>query len=624
MAAELKAQEVVHNLEHGSGRRWIILLLIMAFAIFQSLAHVLINPMNRLGGQAALFVGITHPKGQEQAVIAREITRGNGFSTQVIKPAAIALFEKNRGADGFSAYLNPEGPTGGNIPDIYHAPLGPWLNSCALFTATRISDALSLRTDGKGRNDFWGFRTGEYIHPADRIIAATSVFFFLLAVWVSFLTVRRLFDERLAILTTVLLLFCNEFWLYTSTGLPQMLMLLLFSIAVYCSTRALAARAEATRTWPWHAGAGLAFGLLALAHPLTIFVFIGALVYTAIAFAPRGRDAAIMLAVFLLPVTPWLIRNAKVCGSPFGIAGQTRFFDLRGTESEIMRTLGETERNVPVHHFRGKVQNELLKYVDTLVQRFGKILVAPLFFLALLHAFRKAETRSLRWGFLLMLSFGMLGMAVFGFADASLQADMESNNLFPLFIPLATAYGLALLLVMWSRVQVGGRDLASVRQVNIAFHGVVFFFCSAPLLNVYTDPPKLPFVWPPYCPPAISEVSDWYSKEDVICSDMPWAVAWYADRKSLWLPLTVADFNDLNEFRFRGKINGLLVTPVTGFRGLLNDVGVGEFRDWRAFIMRDPRAAANFPLRVAHPIFLMGASHYLLFADRDRWTERNN
>ena len=105
---------------------------------------------------------------------------------------------------------------------------------------------------------------------------------------------------------------------------------------------------------------------------------------------------------------------------------------------------------------------------------------------------------------------------------------------------------------------------------------------------------------------------------------MPWAVAWYGDRKSLWLPLTIADFNDLNEFRFRGKITGLLVTPVTGFRGLLNDVGVGEFKDWKAFIMRDPRAAQTFVLKVAHPIFLMNASYYLLFADRDRWTPRNN
>ena len=626
MAAEIKAQEVVHTLEHGSGRRWIVLLLIISFALFQSVSHVLINPMNRKGGQAALFVGITHPKGQEQAVIAREIARGHGFSTNVIKPAAIALVEKNRGSDGFSAFLDPEGPTGGNIPDIYHAPLNPWVNSCALFTAARISDALALRRDAKGRNDFWPLHKGEYVHPADRVIAGVSVMFFLIAVWVSFLTVRRLFDERLATLTTVLVLFCNEFWHYTSTGLPQMLMLMLFSVAIYCSTRALGARENADPTWPWHAGAGLAFGLLALAHPLTIFIFAGALLYTAVAFMPRGRDAILMFAVFCIPVAPWLVRNQNVCGSPFGIAGQARLAGLRGTESQIMRTLSEPDKTVPVHHFRGKVQTQLIAQLDTFLGRFGKILVAPLFFLALLHTFRKTETRSFRWGFLLMLAAGMLGMAVFGFADADLQTDLDSNNLFPLFIPLATAYGLALLLILWSRVQVAGRDLASVRQINIAFHSLVLFFSSLSLLNGYTDPPNLPFVWPPYCPPAIADLSDWYGKDDIICSDMPWAVAWYADRKSLWLPLTIADFNNLNEFRFRGKVTGLLVTPVTGFRGLLSDVAGphGEFRDWRAFIMRDPRAASNFALKVARPIFLMEASNYLLFSDRDRWTERNN
>ena len=542
----------------------------------------------------------------------------------MFKPAAIALIEKNRGSAGFSSLLDPEGPTGGNIPDIYHAPLNPWVNSCALFTAVRISDALSLRRDAKGQNDFWGFFKNEFIHPADRVIAGVSVLFFLAAVWVSFLTVRRLFDERLAMLTTVLLLFCNEFWHYTSTGLPQMLMLMLFSVAIYCSTRALAARENADPTWPWHAGAGLAFGLLALAHPLTIFIFVGALLYTAVAFMPRGRDAIIMFAVFCIPVAPWLIRNHTVCGSPFGIAGQTRLAGLLGSESQIMRTLSEPDKTVPVHHFRSKLQMQLIAQCDTLLGRFGKILVAPLFFLALLHAFRKTETRSFRWGFLLMIFSGMLGMAVFGFADADLQTDLDSNNLFPLFIPIATAYGLALLLILWSRVQVAGRELASVRQINIAFHSIVLFFCSFPLLNVYTDPPTLPFVWPPYCPPVISDLADWYGKDDIICSDMPWAVAWYADRKSLWLPLTISDFNDLNEFRFRGKVTGLLVTPVTGFRGLLNEVGVGEFKDWRAFIMRDPRAASNFTLKVAKPIFFMQASYYLLFADRDRWSERNN
>lgn len=624
MASEVKAQELVHALEQGRGRRWIVLVLIMAFALFQSVAHILINPMNRLGGQAALFVGLTHPKGQEQAVISREIARGHGFSTLVIKPAAIALVEKNRGVDGYSSFLDPEGPTGGNIPDIYHAPLHPWVNSCALFTAVRISDALSLRVDAKGHNDFWPLHKGEYIHPADRIIAGVSTLFFLAAVFLSFLTARRLFDERLATITAVLMLLCNQFWNFISTGLPQMLMLLLFSVATYLLVRALAARENGDRTWPWHAAAGLAFGLLALTHPLTAFIFGGALIYTAISFAPKGRDAVIMLLVFLACLSPWLVRNARISGSPSGIAGQSRLFGLRGSESQIMRTLTRPDDTVPAHYFRSKVQTELLGQMDSVVSHFGKIFIAPLFFLTLLHAFRRNETRSFRWGLLLMFGSGALGMAIFGFADGDLKTDLDSNDLYPLFIPLTTAYGLALLLIMWSRVQVAGRDLASIREINVAFHALIIFLSSLSLLNIYSDPPKLPFVWPPYCPPALNDITDWYSKDEIICSDMPWAVAWYADRKSLWLPLTIADFNDLNEFRFRGKITGLMVTPVTGFRGLLNDVGVGEFRDWRAFIMRDPHAAANFPLKVAHPIFLMGASHYLLFADRDRWTERNN
>jgi hypothetical protein len=420
------------------------------------------------------------------------------------------------------------------------------------------------------------------------------------------------------------MLLCNQFWRFSSTGLPQMLMLLLFSVAIYLSTRALAASESGERTWPWHAGAGFAFGLLALAHPLTTFIFAGALIYTAVAFSPRGRDAILMLLVFLACLSPWLIRNAKICGVPSGIAGQTRLFGLRGTESQIMRTLDKPDDTVPAHFFRSKLQFQLLDQINTVVGRLGAVVVAPLFFLTLLHAFRKKETRTFRWGFLLMLISGAVGMAFFGFADGALQTDLDSNDLYPLFIPLTTAYGLALLLIMWSRVQVAGRDLASIRQINIAFHTLIIALSSLSLLSVYTDPPKYPFVWPPNCPPALTDLSDWYSKDDIICSDMPWTVAWYADRKSLWLPLTIADFNDLNEFRFRGKITGLLVTPVTGFRGLLNDVGVGEFRDWRAFIMRDPRAATNFVLKVAHPIFLMGASHYLLFADRDRWTERNN
>jgi len=624
MASEIEAQQFVHSLEHGRGRWWIVFLLIAAFALFQSVAHVMINPMNRFGGHSAIFVGLSHPKGMEQAVIARELMRGNGFSTTVIKPIAVGLIEKNKGSEAFTAYLDPEGPTRGSVPDIYHAPLNPWVNSIALRIAVKVSDLLHIRVDSVGQNSFWPLKEGEFIHPADRIIAGVSVIFFLAGVLVTFFTTRRIFDDRLATFTVILMLVCNQFWNFASSGLPQMLMLFIFSVATYCIVRALDARESGGRTWAWNAGAALAFGLLALAHPLTSFIFFGALLYTLLAFTHRWRDAGIMLVIFLACLSPWLIRNQKVCGSPFGIAGQTRLVGVSGSESEIMRTMTISEEYVPAIHYRQKIQFGLLSQLNSIVGHLGTVIVAPVFFIALLHAFRKRETRSLRWGLLLMFVFGALGMAMFGFGDGDPNKDIQSNDLYPLFIPLLTSYGLAIVLVMWGRVQFGGRELAGIRQANFTFQTLIVLTSAFPLLNVYTDPPRVPFVWPSYCPPLLTDLSDWYSKENVICSDMPWAIAWYADRKSLWLPITVEDFNKLNEFRFRTKVTGLFLSPVTGNRGLLTDVGVGEFKDWRAFIMRDPRAAANFPLKVAHPIFIMGVANYLLFADRDRWTKRND
>jgi hypothetical protein len=56
-------------------------------------------------------------------------------------------------------------------------------------------------------------------------------------------------------------------------------------------------------------------------------------------------------------------------------------------------------------------------------------------------------------------------------------------------------------------------------------------------------------------------------------------------------------------------------------------VGAGEFKEWRWFIMRDPRAVSNFTLSVARPISIRGepghSAQYILYSDRDRWTQRD-
>lgn len=400
-------------------------------------------------------------------------------------------------------------------------------------------------------------------------------------------------------------------------------MLFFFSLGVLLYSHALSARNEGRAVWPWIIGVGLCFGALALCHALTLFLLVGLLAHAVFAFRPYGREAGIIAAICVACIVPWMSRTHTVSGSYFGLGAATKNFQILGTESKIMRTLSAPEATEGLTA-RSKVQNHILGQIDRIGELLGKNVVALFFFLALLHNFRRNEPRSLRWAIFSMWLFGVLGMSYFGFSDYDLQDKLQANDLHVLFIPIMAFYGLALLLVMWSRVVVQGKELSSMPLFNNTFQALVVVITAFPLLNRYTDPPGMGFNFPPYFPRFIADLNDWYTKKDIICSDMPWAVAWYADRKSLWLPMNIADFNELNDFHFNGRITGLFLTPVTGFRGLLTDVGVGEYKGWAGFIMRDPRAASNFPLKVAKPMYFAGASHYLLFADRDRWTERND
>lgn len=596
------------------------------------------------GDSTPIFRGLSHAKGMEQAVIARELVRGNGFSTKVIKPAAIQMFNEGKKNDEYfkhlidgSAAFNAMTPAQqealspqervklagtGSIPDIYHAPLNPWLNSIALRAMIGVNNIFKWHKNDQGEPDFWVFEQGELTHVADKTIAGLAVLFFFGSLVLNYLTLSWLFDRRLATITVVLLLLCQHFWDFATTGLPQLLLLFLFSGVTLCLTRAHMARTEGKWSWPWICGAAVCLGLMTLAHALSFWIVIGAAIYLGLTYRPYGLYAGVCIVLAVLLFTPWMVRNSQVCGDARGVAWATKNFQMRGTESQIMRTLTPDPDNIHPISFLNKVFGQTENQLNNIYGHLGKIPTVLFFFLALMHTFRKPETRSLRWGILLMWLFAILGMSYFGFGDYDLLASKQSNDLHIIFIPMFAAYGLALLLNLWSRVEVEGRVLSTIRVANNALTTIIITVSAFPLFSRYLSPPDSAIVFPPYYPPHLVRLGDWYTEKDVICSDMPWGVAWYADRKSLWLPMSLRDFNKLNTFDFNDRITGLLFTPVTGFRGLLSDVGAGEFSEWALFIMRDPKIRTSFPLAVTLPLPIMRASHYFLYSDRDRWTER--
>ena len=81
-------------------------------------------------------------------------------------------------------------------------------------------------------------------------------------------------------------------WQYSLSGLPQMLLLLLFNLTVYALVRAVEEKVNGGPVSFWLAAAGVGFGLLALSHALTLWMFAAAFLF-ALAGVPLGEGEAV-------------------------------------------------------------------------------------------------------------------------------------------------------------------------------------------------------------------------------------------------------------------------------------------------------------------------------------------
>lgn len=582
MASETAIQAFVHKLEEGGWAKWI-----RRAVLVTAVAYVVNLWMFHDSG----FKGLNHERSIEQAQIAREIARGNGFSTKMIRPLGLWQYQKNTGEFPLDV-----------TPDTYHAPLNPWINSWFL----RLT------------KDTWAMSTKDTAYPSDKLLAAVQTAFFLIAVLINYFTAWRLFDQRLATFVATLLLVCQRFWDFSMSALPQMLMLMLFSAAAHTILRAIEARTAGRTSLWWAMATGVLFGLLALTHALTLWIFGGALIFAICYFLPRGRDAAIMLAIVALMYGPWMARNAKICGNPFGLSWYSGLTEIKGTEGEIMRGMEMKSEGINPTLFRIKIQSQIISQLGSLYDYLGYVLVAPIFFLTMLHLFKRPETSAFRWCVFLMWITALLGMSVFGLNNETApQNILHANDLHVLFIPLLTSYGFAFVLMMWARLEI------NVRLVRLSFMTAVYLISAMPFIRQLIElekPPAGRVQWPPYVPPFIAILNTWTNEREIIASDMPWAVAWYADRKSLWVPNHIADFIALNDYKSLGNhLIGLYLTPVSGDRAFMHDIVKGEYKDWAPFILRQVNVK-DFPLRAVTglPIDM----ECVFYSDRDRWSSR--
>lgn len=564
-------QRMVHMLETGAPvvwfRRALVVVVIAALSLFY-LMHE--------------FRGLATSQAMDQAQIGREIARGHGWQTKVARPRAIGqlLFRDK------------------NIPqkiwtDTYHAPLPPLVNAVALLPVKK----------------HWKMTARDVIYAGDRAIAAMSILLFLVSVVILFFIARRLFDNRLALMSCAFVLLCDMFWNYSLSGLPQMLLLVLFNATAYAIVRAVEAQAGGGLVGLWLGLVGLGFGLLAFTHALTIWIFLGALIFAFFFFRPRGWAALIMLGVFAAVYFPWLIRNYAVCGHPGGVAVYSVLDGMHYSETGWMRRINPGREGAGPAAFRDKVVENFFEQSGKLFEYFGWNVVALMFFVGLLYVFKRPETGAVRWMLLSMWAGAVAGMSVYGMRE---EEGFAANQLHLLFVPLMICYGFAYLLVQWNRLEIG------LRVARIGFIGLLFLLCAAPMLFRMPGlkPGESPIRWPPYVPPYIAVLNDWMRPDEITASDMPWAVAWYADRRAMYVPETVRLLTEISDYRILGGgVFGLYLTPISRSQNTLGDIVNGEYKDWAQVISYNVNLE-TFPLKWAS---LLGVGTECIFlSDRNR------
>jgi len=302
----------------------------------------------------------------------------------------------------------------------------------------------------------------------------------------------------------------------------------------------------------------------------------------------------------------WVVRDFKVTRTPFGISQFAWLDGLSMSESGWMRELEPDISGVSLSEFRRRVQGDFSYQLGSLYTLLGGIIVAPLFFISLLHRFKRDETEIFKWALLLMWLFTFGGSVLIGID----RQNISANQIHILFGPLMTFYGLAYVLVCWKRLQLQSAILRNLLMT------LLLVVTGLPTLFGFL-PGNSPIQFPPYLPQFMQLFTSWTKPNEIIASDMPWAVAWYSDRKSLWLPAKVETLIEFYNLQTLGApIAGIYLTPVSRDLGYASQISNGEYKEWLPLILPNSNALQGFPLRL---VIGVANGQCLVFSDTPRW-----
>ena len=534
------------------------------------------------------FKGFDSEAAMDSAQLGRNLAQSGQYVTQCIRPVSIATVSANT-FDGDALI--------GWHPELFRPPLYPAMLAGAFKFFHLIGVDLFPSSEA--------FR-GMQIYPAEQwvIIPLNHIFTGLSGILL-YLLGRRLFSHRIGVLGVTTYFLTQMVWQdsVSGTGIPVLSFFVLG--AIYFLVMAMNHRRERQPLWNWmllfsfsiifSAAAFLThYATLAILPGLSLFIWMMG------SRTQRGGHLVFFYLLFVgLLVSPWLIRNVQVSGSPFGLAPHAALVDSAKYPGDALTRTLHPEFNV-VSDFRQaktKWATNFTQFYESGFTSLGGGLLIAFFMVTYFYRFARVHVHNLRWGIGLSMVLFFFGAGFFG---------SDAFQLYHLFWPFVILYGLGFFSILLDRL-----DL-NIELYKLGLTGLVVGLTALPLLVTIFMSPTQSLPYPPYYAPFVMRVSELLKPTEVICSDMPWATAWYGKRTSILLPATLDDYYEINDYR--KYISGLYITTLTKDKPFVSQLFSGPEKSWFPIVMG--QLPKDFPLRHG---FALNKSDQLFLSDSIRW-----
>ena len=538
----------------------------------------------------------------ESAQLARHLAAWKGYTTFSIRPLTIGLLQR---ADPNRAQEVLKHP----VPDLSIAPGYPCVLACLMKIPLF---------------NFVADRSHRWFYPPEILIVTFNELLFLGAVVLLFFLARRLFDSAVAWVSALVFAGSEIYWRFSLSGLSTMWLILILLSLAWC----LAVMEEReNREIPPSPGASLALaavvgalvGIGGLSRYAFAWLLVPVLLFIGIFLKRRwGKLSLLTTAAFLVIFVPWVTRNLALSHTPFGTAGFALLQNTRPYEEDrVERSLDPFAAGLGLLGPRDLCHKFLInegKILRNDLPRLGSNWAWSFFLCGLLLPFRDRGLRRLSYFLLCSLAL-MTVVQALGQTHLSVDSpDINSENLLVLLAPLVLLFGTGFFFTVLHQMAI-----PHPRLRGLAAGVFVVVMCAPLLLNLAS--PIDPLAAAPYAPAHIQRTAAMMKPEELMMSDIPWAVAWYGERECSWLTLDdAATFEQMNKLK---PVQALYLTERTSDGPFLTQIMENQ-HGWGHFMLQCLPTSSS-PQGTTPPGFPLAAScanfmpSELFLSDSARW-----